>query len=90
VGAVFFDGGTVLRIPIGLSLGRRIDSKSSGLSFVPYLQPVLVPRFSEGDSELDLALGLGLDLRLTRRFDLRVAGSVGDLEGFSVSFAWVR
>jgi len=90
VGAVFFDGGTVLRTPIGLSLGRRIDSKSSGLSFVPYLQPVLVPRFSEGDSELELALGLGLDLRLTRRFDLRVAGSVGDLEGFSVSFAWVR
>ena len=90
VGAVFFDGGTVLRIPIGLSLGRRIDSKSSGLSFVPYLQPVLVPRFSEGESELDLALGLGLDLRLTRRFALRVAGSVGDLEGFSVTFAWVR
>jgi len=90
VGAVFLDGGTVLRTPIGLSLGRRIDSKSSGLSFVPYLQPVLVPRFSEGDSELELALGLGLDLRLTRRFDLRVAGSVGDLEGFSVTFAWVR
>ena len=90
VGAVFLDGGTVLRTPIGLSLGRRIDSKSSGLSFVPYLQPVLVPRFSEGDSELELALGMGLDLRLTRRFDLRVAGSVGDLEGFSVTFAWVH
>lgn len=90
VGAVFFDGGTVLRTPIGLSLGRRIDSKSSGLSFVPYLHPVLVPRFSDGDSEVELALGLGLDLRLTRRFDLRVAGSVGDLEGFSVTFAWVR
>jgi hypothetical protein len=39
---------------------------------------------------MDFALGLGLDLRLTRRFDLRVAGSFGDLEGFSVSFAWVR
>jgi hypothetical protein len=90
LGAVFFDGGTVLRTPIGLSLGRRIDSKSSGLSFVPYLQPVLVPTFSEGDSELEFALGLGLDLRLSRRFDLRVAGSVGDLEGFSVTFAWVR
>jgi len=90
LGAVFFDGGTVLRTPIGLSLGRRIDSASSGMSFVPYLQPVLVPTFSEGDSELEFALGLGLDLRLTHRFDLRVAGSVGDLEGFSVSFAWVR
>jgi hypothetical protein len=90
LGAVFYDGGSVLRVPIGLSLGRRIDSGSSGLSFVPYLHPVLIPTFSEGDDELELALGLGLDIRLTRRFDLRVAGSVGDLEGFSVSFAWVR
>jgi len=90
VGAVFADGGSVVRVPIGLSLGRRIDSRSSGLSFVPYLQPVLLPTFSDGDSELGLALGLGFDLRLTRSFDLRVAGSVGDLEGFSVSFAWVR
>jgi hypothetical protein len=89
LGAVFYDGDTVLRVPIGLSLGRRIDSGSSGLSFVPYLHPVLVPTF-DGDDELELALGLGLDIRLTRRFDLRVAGSVGDLEGFSVSFAWVR
>jgi hypothetical protein len=89
VGAVFYDGDTVLRVPIGLSLGRRIDSKGSGLSFVPYLHPVLVPTF-DGDGELDFALGLGLDIRLTRRFDLRVSGAVGDLEGFAVSFAWVR
>jgi hypothetical protein len=90
VGAVFQDGATVVRVPIGLSLGRRIDSRSSGLSFVPYLQPTLVPTFGRGDSELGFALGLGLDLRLTRRFDLRLSGSVGDLEGFAVSFAWVR
>ncbi len=90
LGAAFFEGNTVLRTPIGLSLGRRIDSGSSGLSFVPYLQPALVPTFTSDDSELELALGLGLDVRLTRRFDLRVSGGLGDLEGFAVSFAWVR
>ena len=90
LGGVFYDGGSVVRVPIGLSLGRRFDSKSSGLSFVPYLQPVLVPAFAEGDSEMEFALGLGLDIRLTRRFDLRLSGAVGDLEGFAVSFAWVR
>jgi hypothetical protein len=51
---------------------------------------VLVPTFIRRNSELDLALGLGLDLRPTRRFDPRVAGSVGDLWGFSVTFAKVR
>ena len=89
LGAQFFDGVTVIRTPVGVSLGRRIDSRSSGISFVPYLQPLLIPTFSDGDSELD-SLGLGVDLRLTRRFDLRVSASVGDLEGFAVSFAWVR
>jgi hypothetical protein len=57
---------------------------------VPYLQPVLIPTFSKGDSSLDFALGLGLDIRLARHVDLRVSGSVGDLEGFAVSFAWVQ
>ena len=87
---MFYDGSTVFRTPIGLSLGRRFDSGGSGMSFVPYLQPVLIPRFSDGDSSLDLALGLGLDIRLARHLDLRVSGSVGDLEGFAVSFAWVQ
>ena len=69
---MFYDGDTVFRTPIGLSLGRRFDSSGSGMSFVPYLQPVLIPTFSDGDSSLDFALGLGLDIRLARRFDLRV------------------
>jgi len=90
LGAVFYDGNTVLRTPIGLSLGRRFDSSSSGMSFAPYLQPVLIPKFSDGNSAVDFALGLGVDIRLARHFDLRVCGSVGDLAGFAVSFAWVQ
>jgi hypothetical protein len=90
LGAVFYDGDTVFRTPIGLSLGRRFDSSGSGMSFVPYMQPVLIPTFSKGDSSLDFALGLGLDIRLARHVDLRVSGSVGDLEGFAISLAWVQ
>jgi hypothetical protein len=37
LGGVFYDGATVVRTPIGLSLGRRIDSRGSGVSFVPYV-----------------------------------------------------
>jgi hypothetical protein len=85
-----FDGGSTLRVPIGVSLGRRIGTGSSGVSLMPYLHPVLVPTFRSGDNELALAAGLGVDLRLGRRLDVRVAGSFGDIEGFSVGLAWVR
>jgi hypothetical protein len=85
-----FDGGSTLRVPIGLSLGRRFGTGSSGVSLTPYLHPVLVPTFRHGDSELALAAGLGLDLRLARRLDVRVSGSFGDIEGFAVGIAWVR
>jgi hypothetical protein len=84
------DGGTTMRVPVGFSLGRRFDNRSSGISFVPYLQPVLIPTFHSGDSEFGVALGLGLDMRLGRRFDLRLSGGVGDMEGFAVTAAWVR
>jgi hypothetical protein len=85
-----FDGGSTLRVPIGISLGRRIGTGSSGVSFMPYFHPVLVPTFRSGDDELALAAGLGVDLRLARRLDVRVSGSFGDIEGFAVSVVWVR
>jgi len=89
VGATF-NGGTVVRVPIGFSLGRRFNSRSSGISFVPYLQPVLLPTFGSESSDFGVALGLGLDMRLGRSFDLRVSGGFGDLDGFAVTAAWVR
>ncbi len=82
------NGGTRVRVPIGFSLGRRFDT--GGISFVPYLHPVVIPTFGEGDSEFGVALGLGLDMRLGRRFDLRVSGGFGDMEGFAVTAAWVH
>jgi hypothetical protein len=89
VGATF-NGGTVVRVPVGFSLGRRFNNRSSGISFVPYLQPVLLPTFGSDESDFGVALGLGLDMRLGKSFDLRVSGGFGDLEGFAVTAAWVR
>jgi len=90
VGADFDDGISVLRVPIGLSLGRTLALGSSGVALTPYLHPVLLPTFRDNDSELGVALGLGLDLRVARSMDVRVSGGVGDLEGFAVSLVWVR
>jgi hypothetical protein len=76
-------------VPIGLSLGRRIELEG-GTSFVPYLQPVLVPAFGEGSSDLLVGIGLGVDFKISRQVDLRVSGGIGDVEGLAIGFAWIR
>jgi hypothetical protein len=37
-----------------------------------------------------VALGLGGDLRINRRFELRVGIGLGDLENFSIGFSITR
>lgn len=89
-GATLGDAGDVFLIPVGLSLGRRIDLENSSTSFVPYVQPVIAPAFGEGDSDVLFSVGLGVDIRLGRAFDLRLSGGIGDIDGVAISFAWVR
>ncbi len=79
-----------LFIPVGLSLGRRVFFEGSSVSLVPYAEPVLVPTFGSGDSDLGIALGLGADLRLSRRFEIRAAVGIGDIESFSIGAAYTR
>ena len=90
VGAHLASGASRLFIPIGLSLGRRIDISNSSASIVPYAEPVLVPNFGSGSSDVAVALGLGGDLRFNRRFELRVSIGIGDIENFAVGFAVLR
>lgn len=90
VGALFVSGSSQLNIPFGLSLGRRIDLNGEASSLVLYGHPVLMPVFLDGDSDLAIALGLGADLRIGRRFELRANLGVGDIETFSIGFAIIR
>lgn len=90
VGAQLVSGGSRLFIPIGISLGRRVDFSNSTASIVPYAEPVLVPNFGRGHSDVAVALGLGGDLRFNRRFELRVSIGIGDIENFAVGFAVIR
>jgi len=80
----------VFMVPVGLSLGRRVDLEGSQVSFVPYFQPVLTPTFGSGNSDLFFSVGLGADIKLNKQADLRVAGALGDMDGVSISFAWLR
>ena len=85
-----FDGGSLLIVPVGLSLGRRIEPKDSKISIVPYVQPTGFLVAGNGNSDFRFALGLGGDFRLSSRFDARLSAGLGDLEGVSLSAVWVH
>ena len=90
LGAIFGEGDDVVLIPVGISLGRRLQLEGSRVSFVPYVHPVLVPRLGGGDDEVDFALGLGVDVRFSDTIDLRVSAGIGEVEGVALGLAFVR
>ncbi|MBM4186901.1 MAG: hypothetical protein FJ206_06245 [Gemmatimonadetes bacterium] len=90
LGGQFGNGASVASVPIGISLGRLVELEDSSVQFVPYLHPILAPVFGDAPSGLDFRLGLGVDVRFNRRFELRVAGALGDAEGVSIGFSILR
>ncbi len=77
-------------IPIGLSLGRRVDLEGTQTSFVPYLHPILTPTFGDGPDDVLFSIGLGVDIRFSPRFDARIAGALGDYDGISIGAAFLH
>jgi hypothetical protein len=90
IGANVGDGDDLYLIPVGFSLGRRFELENSKTVFTPYVHPVIVPRFGGGDSDVKFALGLGVDLRFSRSFGVRVSGGVGDIEGVGIAATYIR
>ena len=90
IGAWLFNNGTAL-IPIGLTLGRRLNIEDSQVSIVPYAEPVLL-FVTAGDDNVHFGLGLGADFKLSQAFDVRLSVGFGDvtLEGFAISAVWVH
>lgn len=88
-GASLVEGANAMFVPVGFTLGRQILLENSTTSFVPFFTPTIIPTFSD-NSELNLAVGLGVDMKFGSRFDLNVSGSFGDLDGVSVSFNWLH
>lgn len=100
VGAVPDLDVAVLRVPLGVSAGRRLAVGDVGL--VPYVAPRLLVDvrfrgdaparaggFGGGDhTALRFDLDLGVDLELRRRWGLRVGGTVGydDAVGVGILF----
>ncbi len=90
LGGIFGEGDDRFLIPVGVSLGRRFDLEGSETTFVPYFHPVIVPSFGGDNSDVDFALGLGVDIKISRTLALRASGGLGDIEGVGISLAYVR
>jgi len=90
IGGGFVSGNSALFVPVGLSLGRRVNPKGSKISIVPYAQPTGLLVAGNGTTDLHFTLGLGADFRLSPRFDARISAGLGDVEGVSLSAVWVH
>jgi hypothetical protein len=82
-------GFTVGRLPIGLSMGRRVLIEGSAISLVPYAEPVLTFLFGDA-SGTDLSLGFGVDARVTPRLDLRFSAAIGNTSGIGFTAAFLH
>jgi hypothetical protein len=89
-GALFNNGDTGFLIPFGVTLGRQVELENSKISFVPYVNPVIAPTFGDLLDDVQFGLGLGVDIALTQSFDVRISGSLGDIEGVGIGLAWHR
>ena len=90
LGANVGDGTDAYYIPVGITLGRRFELEGSSTTFVPYAHPVIVPTFGGGESDVNFALGLGVDIRFSQQWAIRASGGLGDIEGVGVSVAYIR
>jgi len=87
-GALFGNGESGFLLPLGVSMGRQVLLEGSTVSFTPYVNPVIVPTFGDLSGDVQFGLGLGVDISLSRTLDIRVSGSLGDIDGVGIGLAW--
>jgi len=99
VGFSGVDGHTVVRIPVGASVGHRFVL-DGGMSVTPFVHPRLSfdrcndCKLGAGDSKLNVAVDLGGNLQLTAQVALRIAATAGGSDylgsgnGIGFSVAW--
>ena len=90
IGGVFGDDASVGLIPIGVSLGRRINLEGTRTTFIPYFEPVLVPTFGDTEDDIQFGLGLGVDIQFSPRLDARLGAGLGDYDGISLGVSFTR
>jgi len=100
VGFAFGDGGNLVRIPFGVSIGHRFPL-DQGFAITPYVHPrvsidVCSDCGSNNDSNTDLGIDfdIGANFEVTKQLSFRVSilfggsDTFGDSDGFGLSLAW--
>lgn len=100
-GAAFGGGTTVVRIPVGVSIGHTFDLEQ-GMAITPYVHPRASLDWASGggsgsggsQSEVSLNFDLGVNFRVNAQFAVRAAtaftGSelAGAQDTFAIGFNW--
>lgn len=99
-GAAFGGGATVVRIPVGVSIGHTFDLEQ-GMAITPYVHPRASldwassgGRSGDSQSEVSLNFDLGVNFRVNSQFAVRAAAAFtgSDLAGaqdtFAIGFNW--
>lgn len=77
-------------IPLGITFGRNVDLEGTQTAFTPYFHPVLVQTFGDGPDELLFAIGLGVNIEFSPRFDFRIGAGLGDYTGISLGISFTH
>ena len=99
-GAAFGGGSTVVRLPVGVSIGHTFDLEQ-GVALTPFVHPrasLDVASGKRGDagsrSEVSLNFDLGVNLQVNRQFAVRAAAAftgselAGAQDSFAIGFNW--
>ena len=83
------------------SMLRELDFRQEAMHLLTLsanlrdIEEIVIPQpvigFTFGDeSDAIFAVGLGVDFKLSKTFDLRITGGIGDIDGIGIGFAWIR
>ena len=100
-GAAFGGGTTVVRIPVGVSIGHTFDLEQ-GMAITPYVHPRASLDWASGggsgsggsQSEVSLNFDLGVNFRVNAQFAVRAAAAftgselAGAQDTFAIGFNW--
>jgi hypothetical protein len=89
-GGSFTSGNSVFLVPIGFTMGRKFEVKDSNIRLQPYGQPIVHLAFGDTSDNFLFSVGLGLEIQFNEKFALDVNGALGDIDGISIAFGYLR